>query len=180
VANADDYLGLFRAHDGEPLELVADGEGHVFVRRDGRSVRTRRRWDDGFLVEHPELERFLLEFERDDEGLVTAAHHGPSRWHRRTPDDDPAPMAGDLSPFEGHYRSHNPWNSNFRVVLREGRLVCIHALGFEDPMIPLGPNHFRLGEDEGSPERISFDAVVEGRALRANRSGCDYYRAFTP
>jgi hypothetical protein len=34
--------------------------------------------------------------------------------------------------------------------------------------------------EERLPERLRFDAVVDGVALRANLSGCDYYRSFTP
>ena len=33
-------------------------------------------------------------------------------------------------------------------------------------------------EDPALPERLRFDAVVDGKALRANASGCDYYRSF--
>ena len=41
-----------------------------------------------------------------------------------------------------------------------------------------GGGAFRVGER--TPERISFDSVVSGRALRATLSGCAYYRVFTP
>ena len=36
---------------------------------------------------------------------------------------------------------------------------------------------FRLGEEEWSPERLRFDAFVDGRALRANLSGETYFRS---
>ena len=45
--------------------------------------------------------------------------------------------------------------------------------------MPLGDGLFGVG-DERVPERLRFDAVVEGKALRANLSGCDYYRSFSP
>jgi len=48
--------------------------------------------------------------------------------------------------------------------------------GAEDPLTPLGEVDFRVGEG-WSPERLRFDAVVDGRALRANLSGADYYRS---
>jgi len=41
-------------------------------------------------------------------------------------------------------------------------------------------NLFRVGEKAHWPERIRFDSLVNGHALRANLSGQDYYRAFTP
>jgi hypothetical protein len=39
---------------------------------------------------------------------------------------------------------------------------------------------FRVGSDACSRETLRFAAVVEGRALRADYSGCPYFRAFTP
>jgi hypothetical protein len=80
----------------------------------------------------------------------------------------------------GHYRSHNPWLSNFRVVLRKGALALIRPTGSEEPLIPLAGGVFRIGDEERSPDRIRFDTVLDGRALRADLSGCPYYRTFTP
>jgi hypothetical protein len=36
---------------------------------------------------------------------------------------------------------------------------------------------FRVGEEEWSPERLRFDAFVDGEALQANLSGETYYRS---
>ncbi|MGH2450635.1 MAG: hypothetical protein ACRDGE_05080 [Candidatus Limnocylindria bacterium] len=36
------------------------------------------------------------------------------------------------------------------------------------------------GEDEWSPELLRFDAIVDGHALRADLSGCDYFRVSRP
>jgi hypothetical protein len=41
-------------------------------------------------------------------------------------------------------------------------------------------NRFRAGSDPRSPERLRFEDVVGRRALRANLSGVDFYRGFTP
>ncbi|MFC1937944.1 serine hydrolase, partial [Chloroflexota bacterium] len=69
---------------------------------------------------------------------------------------------------------------NFRVVLRKGVLALVFPSGGSESLIPLGGGFFRIGEDHRSPETLRFDAVVEGRALRADYSGCPYYRTFTP
>jgi hypothetical protein len=82
--------------------------------------------------------------------------------------------------YPGHYRSHNSWYSNFRVVLRKGELLLIEPNGDEELLKPLENGHFRIGADPGSPERIRFDTLIEGRADRAIFSGCPYYRTFTP
>ena len=51
------------------------------------------------------------------------------------------------------------------------------AWGDDKPLTRLGETEFRVGGDEWSPERLRFDAVVDGRALRANLSGESYYRS---
>jgi hypothetical protein len=50
----------------------------------------------------------------------------------------------------------------------------------ELPLAPLGEGLFRAGADERSPERLRFDTIIGGAALRAVYSGCPLYRAFTP
>ena len=81
--------------------------------------------------------------------------------------------------YVGHYRASQAFASNFRVVLRKGRLLLVWPEGTEEPLAAAGPGGaFRVGER--TPERITFDSVVSGRALRATLSGCAYYRVFTP
>jgi hypothetical protein len=67
-----------------------------------------------------------------------------------------------------------------RVVGRKGALSLIRPSGLEEPLAPLGDGLFRPGDDPRSPERLRFDAIVDGRALRANYSGCDLARALAP
>jgi hypothetical protein len=54
--------------------------------------------------------------------------------------------------------------------------------GFEDeqPLVPLEDGRFRAGEEETCPERLRFDVVVNGKALRAALSDGFYERDFTP
>jgi hypothetical protein len=80
----------------------------------------------------------------------------------------------------GHYRSHNPWVTNFRIFLRKDQLIYAAPNGDEEVLVPYGAGCFRLGEEEFTPERIWFDQIIDGQALRANLSGCPYYRFFTP
>jgi hypothetical protein len=72
-----------------------------------------------------------------------------------------------------------PWEPNFRIVIRQARLWYIDPDGGEEVLTPLGPSEFRVGE-EGSAERLRFDEVIGGKALKAVFSGMAYYRFFTP
>ena len=88
----------------------------------------------------------------------------------------------ELRAIAGHYRSHNPWTTNFHVFLRgDGPWLFFASApdGFamEQRLEPLPDGSFRVGEDPGNPEGLRFDTVAEGRALRAHLSGWPYYRS---
>jgi hypothetical protein len=93
------------------------------------------------------------------------------------PDSRPAEPLAEHSAFYGRYRSYNPWLPGFRVEQRENGFTAQMAWGDHKPLTQLGGAEFRVGGDEWSPERLRFDAVVNGRALRANLSGESYYRS---
>jgi len=136
------------------------------------------RGPDCFYVDHPDFALFLLRFGRQN-GKVAEAFHGPD-WY--TNDRYTGPTSFDHSQewdaYPGSYRSHNPELGGFRVVLRKGVPALIHASGDEEPMESLGGAVFRVGEDDRSPERIRFDTIVDGRALRAVLSCGNYYRSY--
>ena len=94
--------------------------------------------------------------------------------------EEPEPWA---LPFVGHYRTYNPWCSNLRVYGRGGQLWASYAmddLSQDAPLERLPDGGFRLGSDECSPERLRFDTLIDGKAVRATLSGCALYRTFTP
>ena len=134
---------------------------------------------DRFLSSHPGYDRFPFHFQRDEEGSVRGLTYG-SNWF---------PVAGFAGPttfdtpsawaaYPGHYRSHNPWNPGFRVILRQGSLWLVTAWG-EDRLIPDGEGFIVDAEPEG-PERFVFDTVVDGQAWRVGSPGGEmYYRFFT-
>jgi D-alanyl-D-alanine carboxypeptidase len=178
VANAADYAGMY--HCGTKLlDLAAEGELLTLRHGDARII-LERRGIDSFYVDHPDFALFPLRFERANDQVVEAFHGHD--WYVGERYDGPTtfeyPQAWVAYP--GHYRSHNPWLSNFRIVLRKGALVLAYSWGGEEVLVALDDGTFRVGSAEHGPERIRFEAIVEGRALRANLSGGEYYRFFTP
>jgi D-alanyl-D-alanine carboxypeptidase len=183
VEHAGDYAGVYRAGD-KTLAFVAKGE-RLSLDLGGERVALEARGEDRFYANHPGFELFCLQFGRAGgtegaPGLVVEVSYGPD-WYVN--DKYSGPSAFDYSPawdaYVGHYRMHNPWLTNFRVVVRKGELLFVEPQGDEKPLTPLDDGSFRLG-DEHSPERLRFDQVVDGQALRATLSGCHYYRFFTP
>jgi hypothetical protein len=82
--------------------------------------------------------------------------------------------------YLGHYRSHNPWMSNFRVIFRKWDLLVVLPSGHTQKLKPISNDAFQIGEDPHSPEQPHFESFIKGHALCANYSGCPYYRTFTP
>ena len=178
VPNADAYSGEYRCNN-RTLSIVA-GSGRLRLLSGDDSVLLEQRSRDCFYVPHPDFALFLLEFERRD-GTVVAAGHGP-HWYVN--DRYSGPVSFDYPPhwdiYAGHYRARNPELSNFRVGVRKGTLTLFNPWGNTQPLVPLGEADSRIGLEEQSPETLSFSAIANGRALRADYSGCPYYRAFNP
>jgi D-alanyl-D-alanine carboxypeptidase len=183
IENAADYAGRYTSST-RTFTLVAEGEW-LAIHEGATSVPLEQHSEDAFYALHPDLSRFLLRFGRQ-QGQVVEACHGAD-WCARDGFAEPVTFEypAEWEAYPGHYRSHNPWHSNFRVVLRrvvpgKGSLLLIEPWGEEQVLVPLGGPTFRIGDDERSPERLRFDTVLDGQAIRANLSGCDYYRTFTP
>ena len=177
ISNATDYVGVYKSGNST-LRLTAADE-KLLLEYEGRAVRLERRAQDSFYVGHPSLDLFLLEFGRAG-GKVVEAFHG-SHWYvsRRYAGTQRFEYPEEWEAYPGHYRTRNPELSNFRVVLRKGALVLVFPSGTAESLVPLGGGSFRIFHECRSPETLRFDAVVDGRALRADYSGCPYYRTFT-
>jgi len=179
VEGPEDYAGTYRSEHGE-LTLVAD-DGRLLLGNHGGPVALVRQKGDAFVVAHPEFERFPLSFDR--EGIrVTHVTHG-DRWWGNDRYAGPATFErpNGWEVVAGHWRSHNPWYSNFRILARRGSLRFLWGWGEEDwELVPLPDERFRVGAGEWSPRRIRFDTVIDGTATRAVLDGAAYYRTFTP
>ena len=184
VGNAQDYAGTYRAH-GRSITFLA-GRERLYLNQSGERVALEQRGDDRFYANHPRFDLFFLQFGRggskgDAPGPVVEVTYG-SDWYVN--DGYAGPTQFEYPPewdaYAGHYRMHNPWLTNFRVIVRRGALFFVWPWGDENPLVPVDDGSFRVGEDAHSPERVRFDQIVDGKALRATLSGCNYYRFFTP
>ena len=112
-------------------------------------------------------------------------HHGPDVYVREGngPLELEMPGTPEWAAFPGHYRSHAPYVSNFRVILRRGRLFLVWPNGGEESLTPhpadAGPSPRFLVGPPGEPaaEWLRFDTVVGSRALRVRwAGGGSFYR----
>lgn len=183
ISDAAKFAGTYRSAE-RSFTLAAEGE-QLFFEYGGERSAVEQRSPGAFYIAHPDFALFLLTFGRDESGAVVEAFHGgewfvTERYHGPARFDYPA----EWNAYLGRYRSHNPWSSTFRIVVRKGVLQMILGDGWRRPLAPLGDGVFRVDVEEWSPERLTFDTIMDVHgapaALRANYSGCFYYRASTP
>jgi CubicO group peptidase (beta-lactamase class C family) len=198
LENATAYVGTYQSPgaDGKTL-TVGEDHGQLLLHHNGQIVPLESRGGDSFYVAHPDFSLFLLNFGRTEpadagetgaDGEVVEAWYGSDWYVKDTPaaetlDRDFA-YPPEWEAYPGHYCSHIPWQTNFRVVLRKGHLWLVWPHGDwphgdEDRLVLLESGEFQVGEAL-TPERIRFADIVDGQALRAVLSTCDYYRFFTP
>lgn len=176
VKNAADYAGIYTSPDGKKLELVAEGTKLILV-HGGRRITLERpgAGGDRFIVKHPDFELYLLGFGRQEQ-QVTQAFYGPD-WYIGTKYTGPRTFETkkDWEAYVGHYYNDSAWYGDERIVLRKGQLF----LDGVQPLVPRGDGKFSVGDPEG-PDWVSFESIVDGRAMRLNKSGILFRRSFTP
>jgi hypothetical protein len=174
VLNAADYAGEYGSPDGKRLTLAAE-EDKLILRHAGRNIVLERRGGDRFYVDHPDFALFLLEFWRE-RNTVTEAYYGPD-WYTNSRYAGPRAFScpPEWDAYPGHYRSYNPWLSNFRIVVRKSQLLFVHPDGDARGLRQLEPGLFQLGERQ-TPSRLRLDTVINGKAQRATFMGAGFYR----
>lgn len=174
-ANAADYVGTYTAPDGRKLVLSAEGD-LLRLAWKGESIPLERLAPDTFFVSHPDFALFALTFGRDEKGAVMDAVSGED-WYAGERYAGPRTFEtpAEWRAFAGHYRNDSPWEGSARIVLRNGRLW----IGGDTPLVPLGGDLFRIGDEDHGPDRVRFGSVVNGRALVATFNGVDYRRIET-
>ncbi|MDQ3695649.1 MAG: beta-lactamase family protein [Chloroflexota bacterium] len=173
IEGAEQFAGVYQ-QAGRRVVVAADDD-RLTLKIDGLAAPLTRIEGDDFRVDHPAFPLGSVRFGRDGERVIELTSGGD--WYHGEQYDGPTSFdyPEEWNAYAGHYRSHNPWSTNFRVVLRKGRL---HA--FDKPLEPLGDGLFRVGGDPRAPERIQFDTIVNGKAQRALVDRGPYYRFFTP
>jgi CubicO group peptidase (beta-lactamase class C family) len=189
IENAAEYAGIYQ---GEERSLTFTAKDRrLFLRHAGDQIPLESRDGDSFYVAHPDFHRFLFQFGRVEgsadatldkvAGEVVELFYG-AEWYAKEAYIGPREFVfpANWAAYPGHYRSHIPWQTNFRVILCKGKLLLVQPDGAGEQLIPTGAEgEFYVG-DPAAPERIKFDQIVNGQALRATLTACDYYRFFTP
>jgi D-alanyl-D-alanine carboxypeptidase len=186
IPDANRYAGTFAGDDGRTLVVRTEGDG-LSITVGSLSARLERDpllADPGtsFLVAHPALERFPLEFGTEGDGKVVEAFHG-NAWFRTErfagPEPEEPPEAWRR--HQGLYRNDDPWNPVLRIVLRKGALAILWPTDAGDEeagaLVPLDDGSFCVG-DPGLPRRVRFEGDVDGMTAVTVFNGGRWYRSF--
>jgi hypothetical protein len=186
IPAASDFAGTYEGDDGRSLVVREEDDG-LAITIGSVSARLERDplvSDPGgtFLVAHPALERFPLEFRRDDARRVVEVFHGGT-WFRGERYEGPGPEEAPAtwSRHPGLYRNDDPWGAVLRIVLRKGRLAILWPTGASDEeggeLTPLDDGSFAIG-DPGLPRRVRFEGDVRGMTAVVVCNGGRWYRSF--
>jgi CubicO group peptidase (beta-lactamase class C family) len=174
IANAADYAGVFTS-SANSFEFAAAGQG-LAVKYEDRMVPLLRVQGDTFRVESGKLAQRFFVFARGA-GKVTELSYGPDWYTNQSyvgPKQFDAPA--EYVAYAGRYVNHNPEELEIRIYLRKGQLFLATGPGPGQRLIPAGASTFRPAAPDYNPERISFDSIIEGHALRMFRTGMPFYR----
>ena len=190
VVDAHRYAGEFTDDASDVgLSITAPGDQLVLHRRDRPAIVLEHIGGNTFCVPDDEFDPFPLRFrageDAGDDGPMVEVRHGSAVYVRegRAPLGSSEPYPPEWAAFPGHYRSHAPYLTSFRVILRRGRLYLAWPNGGEEPLTPRAGDpaaspRFYVGPPvEPSAEWIRFDTVVGSQALRARwAGGGSFYR----
>lgn len=174
----DVYLGRYVSQAGPALTITAGPRG-ISARIGDETYAMEAFEEDAFIATDPEATPFPLVFRRSDKAVVRAWWDGIE--FIRAAADRPIMAFSPKTPaalaaLTGFYGCDDPWHGSFRVTARGDRLFVDDVT----PLTLLPDGSWRAGEKDWSPERIRFDAVIDGRPMRAIASGVDHLRRPVP
>ncbi|MDH3365983.1 MAG: beta-lactamase family protein [Thermoplasmata archaeon] len=175
--NPERYAGIY---EGDRTAISISVKDRLLAAEvNGETVVLEGLREDQFLLDHPDFNRFPLRFVRIGDDITGLVHGSDSYSLEPRAIQSTVPKTPQAwKAFVGHYRSHNSWMSNIRVVLRGEELAYIDPSVGEEPLVSLPDGSFRIGGDPRSPERIRFDMIIGGKAFRACLLGGCLHRSF--
>jgi D-alanyl-D-alanine carboxypeptidase len=176
--SVDAYLGRYVANNGVALTIAAGPRG-ISARIGDEAYAMEPFEADAFISTAPEATPYPLVFRRTDKAVMRAWWSGVE-FVRAVGERPVAAFSPETPPalaaLTGGYGCDDPWHGSFRVTAQGDRLFVDDVT----PMTLLPDGSWRAGEKDWSPERIRFDAVMDGRPMRAIASGVDHLRRPIP
>lgn len=164
------YAGRYVGRDGAALRVEPRPDGAAVLGDHQPPIAVEAAGDDLLIARDPARTPFAFVFLRQGE-TVERLWWGGEEFVRAGAGDPEAaftaPTPPSIARLTGHYATNDPWSSDLRVTARGETLFVNDVV----PLAPLGGDLYRMGDKAWSPERVLFDAVVDGRPTRAIGSG---------
>ncbi len=166
------FAGVFRAANGDQFEIRAAGNA-IKLRRSGRDSDMQFA-GGGFACADPAFTVSGLVFDIENDRAVRAWANdveyiaNPAQGYK-------PPASAELRALAGRYDNDDRWWGPTIVVARDGKLWLSNT----DALTPLADGSWRVGGDDWSPERVRFDAIIDGRPTRMMYSGLPFVRRFS-
>ena len=169
-----EYVGEYHS-DHKRIRVLIE-ESNLLLEHQAIRTPMEPRGSDVFFVNHPDFNRFLIQFHRENK-LVTEVYVGEDwyvgeRYSGPTEFEYPSRWRG----YGGFYRAHNPWIPNIRIFQRKGALILVYPSGKEDTLAQTGEDSFRIGDSPHSPERLVFTNFLDEVPYRVCAFGIDFER----
>jgi len=188
---AQDYAGVYLSASGNEnapsrtLEFTAANE-HLSLKEGNDHRPLLRMGRDCFRLTDGDSDQLPFFFGRAGNSIdatVVEVSHG-AQWYVTKAFPVEAKISApspDYRAYVGHFENQGPEGPVARVFVRNGQL-WVSLSEEEKPTVlePIVDGLFRLGEEAHSPERVQFDTLMDGYALRMTLSGVPLYRKETP
>ena len=175
VEKANEYAGRYVGAHGRVLEIIAEGDRLYLLKAGNRVVlEPAPGIEDGFLAHEAEWSRYVLAFGRKGAGAAVVEAGWGGDWYAGAGYEGPREfeVPAEWQRYPGHYRNDDPWIGSVIVVIRRGKLWLNGVV----PLALAEGSRFWLRDEAVSPEWVSFEDVVNGRAMRLVLSGADLKR----
>ena len=180
VEDATEFVGSYSSAAGDSL-VFETVDSHLLVHHEGEPIVLESSGKDSFFTPHPNLNRYVFIFGRDDDGAVVEVTHGP-RWFTNSRYGGPTEFTVPETwpAYTGRYRSYSPWFPYFEILTRRDQLVAVIGTGSESGSGEMvlqasGEGVFLPGE-RPTPEVLRFENILDGEALRATWSGHEFFK----
>jgi CubicO group peptidase (beta-lactamase class C family) len=168
-----DYAGTWADSMGKGF-VIEVRDDHLTATMEARPYRLESVGPEAFMPAEASSNMPLV-FRREGTAIVRAwwgaTEYLPVRDGRAVGHFSARAPAG-LQRLAGTYECDDPWRGTFHVVAQGAALTIDGVM----PLTPLPDGGFRVGEEAWSPERLSFDAEIDGVPQRAVVSGVDFLR----
>jgi len=181
--DAASYAGTYRRQDGTAVVFSRGADGALSLEQsDGARIGLIKMGENIYGSGATGAYLFFADEKHPERGAQEVSNGADWYVKEGAAADRKLTLPEQYRAYVGRYRNHSDEGPDVRVFARRGRLVVAPAesAGPATELEPVGPASFRPVSPSFSAERLTFDTVDEGMALRLRMTGVPLYRMDVP